>query len=213
MTVAECTANHSSEWQHCDVADVAAGLRAPWWRWRILSTWGVDPGAAPKPREVQWNARPNAADGSSSGVVVFATGTAHVDGGTIYAAQNLMDGKADDASRWWPTGAYSDWSVVFDFRQGDSLLLLDTCGLSPEVLSSEVAINDTAMDAIATFSTYGRSLSIITSAGAYRLCWCSRGFDCSLPQAFAVDMGAITILGPTPLMQSRTCVAGPMDFP
>ena len=84
---------------------------------------------------------------------------------------------------------------------GDSLALLDTCGLPGEV--SSAATNS-------SFSSYGRSLSVITSAGGtYRLCWCSQGFDCSLPQNYVLDFGDITILGPNPILtQSRTCVLG-----
>lgn len=32
--------------------------------------------------------------------------------------------------------------------------------------------------------------------GSYRLCWCAEGFDCTIPGAFAVDVGPLTMVGP-----------------
>ena len=202
-TVASCAAEQSTDWQNCTLS---TPISAPFWRWQITSTWGGDP---PRPRELQFNgvtiyksSTGWTSDPSPSWIVEdLTTGIPYKDVSDLsnpieYLAGNLMDGSLVDSSRWWPTGSFTEWSVVFDFRQGDSLALLDTCATASNVdLAEAVARNST--EAIASFSTYGRSLTIITSpGGSYRLCWCSRGFDCSRPQAFAVDMGAITILGP-----------------
>ena len=191
ITLATCTALEETDWQNCSWTPISA----PFWRWRITQTWGAGP---PRPREVQFNG----AYRSATDWVVedLATGTATEDlsdpsNPIIYLAQNLMDGWGD--SSWWPTGSFTEWSVVFDLRQGDSLALLATCGAG-EVHSTEVGT---------AYPTYGRRL-LTLAGGLYRLCWCSRGFDCNSAQAFSLDVGAVMIQGPAPLSQSRTCVSG-----
>eukprot|EP00438_Fugacium_kawagutii_P036305 Skav212389 [mRNA] locus=scaffold673:17709:27838:- [translate_table: standard] len=47
--------------------------------------------------------------------------------------------------------------------------------------------------------------------GEYRLCWCgpnAAGGACSAEAAFARDAGQVFVLGPRPLQQDRTCIAG-----
>ena len=44
--------------------------------------------------------------------------------------------------------------------------------------------------------------------GVYRLCWCAATFSCGIQEDFRVDAGGFLIIGPSPLMQSRTCVSG-----
>ena len=46
--------------------------------------------------------------------------------------------------------------------------------------------------------------------GQYRLCWCgaSASSGCSGEDAFATDAGRISVLGPSPLQQDRTCISG-----
>ena len=213
--IASCTGGQDSTWQNCTWPPVSA----PFWRWRITQTWGLssDP---PKPREAQflgsgerstsyksftgWDS-----DFSATWIVSAAvTGTPHQDlsnpsNPIIYGPENLMDGDFSDDSRWWPTGSSTEWSVVFDLRQSDSLAILDTCGVSsaPHPHGFATALLDSA------YPTYGSTL-LTVPGGLYRLCWCSRGFDCSLPAAFAVDVGTLLLLGPEPLSQHRTCVSG-----
>lgn len=51
--------------------------------------------------------------------------------------------------------------------------------------------------------------SMIAAGAEYRLCWCAAGpFPCSVWEDFSVDLGALTLLGPSPLSQHRTCVSG-----
>ena len=214
-TIATCTAEQDTTWQNCTWSSISA----PFWRWRIVQTWGLssDP---PKPREVQfldpagdiaasYESFSQWASDFSPSWIVAATGTPHQDlsdplNPITYGPENLMDGDLSDDSRWWPTGSSTEWSVVFDLRQSDSLAVLDTCGV---VSSSHLRGSVTALASPASFPTYGSTLLTI-AGGLYRLCWCSRGFDCSLPTAFAVDVGALWLLGPEPLSQHRTCVSG-----
>jgi hypothetical protein len=49
---------------------------------------------------------------------------------------------------------------------------------------------------------------LTAAGGRYKLCWCSRGFACSLPEHFPVVVGDLTLVGPRPVDQRRTCVAG-----
>ena len=215
-TIATCAAAQDSAWQSCDWP---TAISAPFWRWRITQTWGLssDP---PKPRELRFSsanlsAAPQksftqwASDLSPAWIVSStATGTPHQDlsnpsNPITYGPENLMDGDASDNSRWWPTGASTEWSVVFDLRQSDSLAVLDTCG----VASAHHLGFVTALASPASYPTYG-SMLLTIAGGLYRLCWCSRGFNCDLPNAFAVDIGAVSLLGPEPLTQHRTCVSG-----
>jgi hypothetical protein len=36
----------------------------------------------------------------------------------------------------------------------------------------------------------------VLAGGIYRLCWCPRGYECSTPDAFGLDVGQITVVGP-----------------
>ena len=215
--VASCAAEQEVTWQNCTWPSTSA----PFWRWRITQTWGLstDP---PKPREVQFLSYAQdrlasyasftrwPSDFSESWIVAAsATGTPHQDlsnplSPIVYGPENLMDGDLTDDSRWWPTGGSTEWSVVFDLRQTDSLAILDTCAVAfaPHPHGSVTALTNPA-----SFPTYGSTL-LTAAGGMYRLCWCSRGFDCSLPTAFAVDVGALWMQGPEPLSQHRTCVSG-----
>lgn len=40
------------------------------------------------------------------------------------------------------------------------------------------------------------------------MCWCSGGGHCSIGEHFRTDFGTLTIIGPSPLDQDKTCVAG-----
>ena len=44
--------------------------------------------------------------------------------------------------------------------------------------------------------------------GQYRLCWCGSPGACHTHSDFKVDFAALLVIGPTPLAQDRTCVAG-----
>eukprot|EP00438_Fugacium_kawagutii_P024896 Skav220463 [mRNA] locus=scaffold3371:94690:102107:- [translate_table: standard] len=52
-----------------------------------------------------------------------------------------------------------------------------------------------------------------SAGGIYRMCWCARGAQCSQAEDFRMDFGALTLIGPAPLNQHKTCVAGqPCSF-
>ena len=36
----------------------------------------------------------------------------------------------------------------------------------------------------------------ILAGGQYRLCWCPKGYECSTPSAFGLDVGQLTVVGP-----------------
>jgi hypothetical protein len=50
--------------------------------------------------------------------------------------------------------------------------------------------------------------SVTSGGGEYRICWCANGFDCALSKHFHVDAGTLTVIGPSPQYQDRTCVTG-----
>ena len=107
----------------------------------------------------------------------------------------------------------------------DSLVLvLDTCGSTDAIergplRSSEIALSS-ASGAYVLWDGTGGTGSISSSPGGqYRLCWCGPSAFSQFSQlgttsfalsvcSWAVDLGRLTLLGPGPLYQHRTCVSG-----
>lgn len=95
----------------------------------------------------------------------------------------------------------------------DSIVMMDTCGASSQ-LSFVHPLGNTALASyVSSFvGSSGASMSwgnimISASGGLYRLCWCASGFDCDAEESFKVDLGSLSLIGPT-LGQTRTCVTG-----
>jgi hypothetical protein len=202
----------TTDWQYCTGWDPP--VSAPHWRWWITSKYGSasDP---PRPREVGFFGR-TMTDYTGwvldqhPGWVVASAGYAHEHGGIVYDASKLMDGDWSDSSRWWPMGITADWTVVFDLGgASDSIMVLDTCRTT-EVLPRS-ATDGFLQQAISSvdFISWG-STHVTAQGGQYRLCWCSRGFACTHGEEFRVDFGRLTLIGPAPLTQDRTCVSGEM---
>lgn len=86
------------------------------------------------------------------------------------------------------------------------ILVLDSCGLGGAV--PRTSGDGRSAPTLPTVEPVVLGAGPWSSAGGvYRLCWCGLG-PCALPTDFAVDAGALTVLGPRPLDQDRTCVAG-----
>ncbi|CAE7508596.1 agaA33, partial [Symbiodinium microadriaticum] len=88
------------------------------------------------------------------------------------------------------------------------ILLADTCGESSVPSSMPVAT-------VSAASGYGSVVSftdsVRVSGGIYRLCWCSGEIDgrpCYAPLDFTTDVGALTVIGVSPVQQDRTCISG-----
>ena len=93
---------------------------------------------------------------------------------------------------------------------GDKLLLLDTCSLglsrSVQYARLEAAVPEaTHVEASGAIVDFGL---VTAPGGLYRLCWCGAGFACVEPEHFRSDAGEVTLVGPSPLGQARTCVSG-----
>ena len=96
-----------------------------------------------------------------------------------------------------------------DLSTGD-FLVAATCGTSDsEILRSLATLGNAANVAFSSGlqSSNGTSTSVFPP-GMYRLCWCAQGQRCSTQDDFNLDVGSLSILGPSPLQQDRTCVAG-----
>ena len=97
----------------------------------------------------------------------------------------------------------------------DHLAVLDTCGAFG---AGGVALNfeqsnssDSAVDTGQTFWVSGHDSPAGVShvpGGRYRLCWCSSFNQCSIASDFNVNIGSLTLVGPSPLTQSWTCISG-----
>ena len=97
----------------------------------------------------------------------------------------------------------------------DRFAVLDTCGEASLVDRLPGSGILTAQSTPAGDITLSFGQNVITSAaGNYRLCWCSPSGTnlCSSVESFRTDFGSLTLLGPRPLYQDRTCVAGQTCF-
>ena len=91
----------------------------------------------------------------------------------------------------------------------DQYVVLETCGLSFYVDRFALVGLSTAATASGANVQWG-SAAGSAAGGRYRLCWCSNLADapCEVPGDFIVDAGELTVVGPAPLAQFRTCVSG-----
>ena len=69
-------------------------------------------------------------------------------------------------------------------------------------------ISDEAVNAGADISWGGGTAFPTPPGGSYKVCWCAHGQTCSMFEHFKVELGGLTILGPSSMEQHRTCVAG-----
>ena len=69
-------------------------------------------------------------------------------------------------------------------------------------------ISDAAENAGADLSWGGGAAYPTPPGGSYKVCWCANGQTCSMFEHFKVELGGLTILGPSSMEQHRTCVAG-----
>ena len=89
----------------------------------------------------------------------------------------------------------------------DSYMLMDTCGLA-DALIERVDDASLTVSVLASNSTILLGSPLSAAGGTYRLCWCSGLSACSMSESFRTDAGGLVLLGPAPLEQDRTCVAG-----
>ena len=92
---------------------------------------------------------------------------------------------------------------------GDSFIVQDTCGLAdslPGFPQRGLVKTEHSSGAAVEWG----NMSVTAAGGLYRICWCSELSltGCSNPQEFSVDVGALTLVGISPLEQSKTCIAG-----
>ena len=106
-----------------------------------------------------------------------------------------------------------DGIVGRSIATSDHLLMLDTCGsggIVPRLpdWSWSVELADAGPGLVQLEAS---AAGIVSAAGGqYRMCWCADAsiFACSSLENFRVDLGALTIVGVSPLSQDRTCVSG-----
>ena len=91
-----------------------------------------------------------------------------------------------------------DHIVGISLSDGDSIVVLDTCGRPGAPLQPRALAN----------GTHAAWQTITTPGGVYRLCWCSASKQCHGAEDFDLDIGRLFVLGPRPLSQDRTCVSG-----
>ena len=108
-----------------------------------------------------------------------------------------------------------------DLGDGDRVMILETCGL-PTVPGRFV--NDGMSDALTHNGSHSHwggyedcdetwnfdcaGVRPTSKGGDYRLCWCAHNYTCTHPTDYRVDFGMLTLIGPNPVTNKRTCVAG-----
>ena len=92
----------------------------------------------------------------------------------------------------------------------DSLTILDTCGSIPSDRFQGIPQHGLAVTVAASGSAanWGFSIPLTGPGGFYRLCWCAAGFSCASSKDFSMEIGSLSLRGPSPVAQDRTCVAG-----
>jgi hypothetical protein len=90
---------------------------------------------------------------------------------------------------------------------GDQVLVLETCGLPSAIPKHAYEGRVASVFASGAHFTWG-SIAITSPGGKYRLCWCASGFGCTSSEQYRTDFGFLQILGPSPIVQDRTCISG-----
>ena len=90
-------------------------------------------------------------------------------------------------------------------KVGSMLLVLETCGFASIPATWSHADPWPLTNALGEVQDF-QSSSSLTSAGYYRLCWCSGFGPCTSTADFNIDVGRFTLVGPFPLQQEATCV-------
>eukprot|EP00928_Gymnodinium_smaydae_P082592 TRINITY_DN6590_c1_g7_i1.p1 TRINITY_DN6590_c1_g7~~TRINITY_DN6590_c1_g7_i1.p1 ORF type:complete len:3710 (+),score=739.71 TRINITY_DN6590_c1_g7_i1:1163-11131(+) len=156
-----------------------------------------------------WCASPHAPSASCSVAADFRT-----DAGTLQVVGPwpLFQGRTCVAGQVCTFGNF----IGSFLQDGDRIMILDTCANHEfDAISAVVprfADGGLSLPAEAQGSRFpwaqGLGASVSSAGGIYRMCWCAAGFDCELTQFFQVDAGHMTIIGPNPQFQHRTCVSG-----
>jgi hypothetical protein len=104
---------------------------------------------------------------------------------------------------------------TFDLSQ-DVVTILDTCGRGlgtefsfsePTRLEGAGSVQHFIASSLSRW-VWGGGARLRAPGGDYRLCWCAKGWSCSISEDFAVDIGSLLVLGPSPRNQEFTCVSG-----
>ena len=56
--------------------------------------------------------------------------------------------------------------------------------------------------------TWGAGTPVGSPGGIYKICWCAAGQSCSMFEHFRMELGELSLIGPSSMEQHRTCVAG-----
>ena len=104
----------------------------------------------------------------------------------------------------------------------DKVAILDTCGVPASNVASnmphmlghlkhftlpvELAQSMQSMHSVRSVTWSTDYLTV--PGGFYKLCWCAGSFSCSLSEHFQIEAGDLTVLGPSPTQQHRTCTSG-----
>ena len=93
----------------------------------------------------------------------------------------------------------------------DRVMMMQTCGLPTGYQQGWDGIGELAVAPVLNggAATISFADEFRGPGGVYRLCWCAGYPDsCYIHSDFTVDFAGLLVVGPTPLTQDRTCVAG-----
>ena len=135
-----------------------------------------------------------------------------VSGAQVDFGQLLVIGPSSIAESTCVSGqpCFVDGLVGESLSSSDFVTILETCGQTPIDMPQGFPQHGLAVRVAAsgTAANWGFLTPITSPGGYYRLCWCAAGFSCSSPEDFSVEAGSLSLRGPGPLSQDRTCLAG-----
>jgi hypothetical protein len=89
----------------------------------------------------------------------------------------------------------------------DSFVVLDTCGTIGTVDAFPSGGIVTGVTRSGASVSWG-NVPVTATGGRYRVCWCAGGFGCNTGLGYFAEVGFLNVVGPTALIQERTCIAG-----
>ena len=89
----------------------------------------------------------------------------------------------------------------------DSMMVMETCARPDAVVVGWPAGAVASRVAASGTSAYWGDLEVLAAGGRYRLCWCGDGI-CNSVQRYSMDIGSMSVIGPSPLQYAQTCISG-----
>ena len=131
---------------------------------------------------------------------------------TVIAPLSQVADMASHAGRTCVSGQTCEIDRIYGMhlQSTDRVMMMQTCGLPRSYHQDWGGIGE--LTVAPALDGGGATVSFADAfrgpGGQYRLCWCGSPGSCFTHADFSVDFAGLLVLGPTPLTQDRTCIAG-----